>query len=191
MAIDAITYKAPSVFPGDLTRPESPFITEVGYQLAATPVTLFGVPVAMDSTTGYYRLIASGDVISNNASGPAASPYITVVGFSVRSFPTQAASNTAIGTAGPLATETLTILKEGYIGVNVYGSGTAPKKGGAVYVGTVANAGVTAVGRISSASDSGNSFIILGAHFTGGVDSNGNAEIYFRAPSNTLAGTGI
>lgn len=188
MAIDAITYKAPSVFPGDITRPESPFTTEVGYQLAATPVTLFGVPVAMDSTTGNYRPIAAGDLISNNAS---ATPYNTVVGFSVRSFPTQAASNTAIGTAGPLATETLTILKEGYIGVSVYGSGAAPKKGSAVYVGTVANAGVTAVGRISSAADSTNSFIILGAHFTGGVDSNGNAEIYFRAPSNTLASTGI
>jgi len=173
MAIDVITYKAPSVFPGDLTRPTAPFITEVGVQLTATPVTLFGVPVAIDAGTGHYRPIAGGDVTA------------TVQGFSVRTFPTQSSAypNSAINAGGPSATDTLTILKEGYIGVSVYGSGAAPTKGSAVYVGTIANAGVTAVGRISSAADGGNSFALTGAHFTGGVDANGNSEIYVRIPA--------
>lgn len=181
MAIDVITYRAPAVYPGDLTRTQSPFTTETGIQLAANPVTLFGVPVQMDITSGHYQPATASTVTQNNSG---ATPYNTIVGFSVRTFPTQSASNGSIGTAGPLATDTLTILKEGYIGVSVYGSGTAPVKGGPVYVGIVANAGVTAVGRVSSAADSTNSILILGAHFTGGVDSNGNSEIFFRAESN-------
>ena len=166
---DVISFRAPSTYPGDLTRPNAPFTAEPGIGLASNPPTQFGNPVALDASTGHYRPIGAGDTAAN------------IAGAVLRSFPTQSATYpnpTTFGGTGVNA-GALNILKDGYIAVNVYGS-AAPVKGGAVYVGTVANAGHSAVGAISAASDTTNSFVWLGAQFTGGIDANGNSEIHFR-----------
>lgn len=168
MSIDAIQYKAPSVFPGDLTRPTAPFTTETAIGLSTNFPTVFGDPVAIDSTTGQVRPIGAGDDTAD------------IFGAVVRVFPTQSASypNSAIGAGSPSASEPLTILRDGYIGVKVKGSAT-PVKGGAVYVQTVASTG-RPVGSVSAAADSTNTFVWVGAQFTGGIDANGNSEIHFR-----------
>lgn len=171
MSIDVIQFKAPSVFPGDLTRPTAPFTTETAVGLTGNFPTVFGNPVAIDSATGHVRPIGAGDDTAD------------IFGAVVRVFPTQSASypNSAIGAGTPSTTEPLTVLRDGYIGVKVLGA-TAPVKGGAVYVQTVANGALT-VGGISAAADSTNNFVWVGAQFTGGVDANGNSEIHFRVQS--------
>lgn len=171
---DVISYRAASSYPGDLTRPTAPFLTETGVALAANPPTIFGNPVALDPSTGHFRPIGSGDAAAN------------IYGAVVRSFPTQSnAGGTTLSTLNPLIGQgvpdpnfPLTILKYGYIGVKVVGA-TAPAKGGAVYVQITAETGYAAgVIRADASSTPSNTITWAGAYFTGSVDSNGNSEIF-------------
>lgn len=170
----AIQTRSPGAFPGDLTRPTAPFTTEPAAVLSTSGTLSFGAPVALDASTGKIRALVTGDTT-------AASVY----GFLVRVFPTQSSvgPNAAFGSNTGVDTgNTVTILREGYIAVNVVAP-VAPVKGGAVYIQYVADTvsgTLIPIGSITTASDSGKNFVLAGAEFTGGVDSNGNSEIRVR-----------
>lgn len=168
MSFDVIQYKAPSVFPGDLTRPTAPFTTESGVGLVSNFPTILGNPVVIDPTTGHYRPVIAADTTAS------------IAGAVVRVFPTQTATypNALIGAGTSSTTDVLTILRDGYIGVAVKGA-AAPVKGDAVYVQTIAGIGLP-IGCISAAVDGTNNFVWVGAQFTGGIDANGNSEIHIR-----------
>ena len=57
MSYDVILGRRSSAFPGDLTRPNSPFEITGKAALSSNPPTVFGNPVALDATTGHIRPI--------------------------------------------------------------------------------------------------------------------------------------
>jgi hypothetical protein len=175
--IFAIQTRSLGAFPGDLTRPTAPFITEGASILSTSTALHFGDAVVLDSTSGKVRALLTGDTASS-----------AVFGIVVRTFPVQSATypNPLIGTAVAVDLNNLiTIAKEGYIAVNVVAP-VSPVKGGAVYVqyeaDTVSGTAI-AIGNFTTASDASKNFQLSGAHFTGGVDAQGNSEIYFRLPA--------
>lgn len=158
-------YRMPSGIPGAVTRVGAPTTIEPNIILGTNPPLLYGIPVAIDPSTGKIRPIGAGDTVAN------------VYGILVRAFPMGSSGN-ALGAAVPPTSGAIDVLKAGYINVNVNGSGT-PVKNSVVYVRTVANGGNTIIGGIEAASDSTNSFALTGAYFTGAKDANGNCEIAY------------
>jgi len=161
-----ITNSMPLGVPGDLSRQHA--IVESWNQNVTTPVTLFGVPVKEGAVDGTISPIAAADTSA------------AVLGFLVRAFPSQpgVTANEAFGAGTPPVSGILSVMREGYMVVKV--NGGTPQAQGAVYVRTVAGAGPLVVGGIEASADGGNSFALTGATFTGGADSDGNAEIRFR-----------
>ena len=157
--------RMPAGIPGALSRPLSPFITEPNVILPANPPLLYGIPVAVDPSTGKIRPIGAGDTNAN------------VYGLLVRAFPVQSSGN-ALGAAVPPTSGMCDVLKTGYMCVKVNAS-TVPVKNGPVYVRTVANGGNTIIGGIEAAADSTNTFQLLNSYFTGASDANGNCEIAY------------
>lgn len=152
----AYIYSMPSAIAGAITRPDTAVVEPATVSVTNTP-TQYGVAVKATST-GIQAIIA-GAVDAD------------VYGILVRPFPSQGSL-----TAGSVSD----VLRFGYIGVLTYGSAT-PVKGGIVYVRTVVGAGSEPVGSFSTVADAGNTFILTGASFTGGKDSNGLAEVFFSA----------
>ena len=166
----AFVYRMPSGIPGALSRTGQAFIVEPGILLAGSVPPAYGLPVAVDASTGHMRAIKAGDT--------AASVY----GILVRPFPTQGGdgTNTPLGSSPPPASGQCDVLKLGYISVAV-ANGT-PAKNGTVYVRVAANGSLpnTAVGDIEAAADGTNTVALTNAYFTGAADSSGNAEIAFN-----------
>jgi hypothetical protein len=158
-------YRMPSGIPGALTRAGAPCVVEPNIILGTNPPLLYGIPVAVDPSTGKIRPIGAGDTIAN------------VYGILVRPFPTQSAG-VAMGAAVPPTSGMCDVLKAGYINVKVNAS-AVPVKNGAVYIRTVANGGNTIIGGIEAAADSTNTFVLTGAYFTGATDANGNGEVAY------------
>ncbi len=167
---NAILYRMSSGIPGTLSRTGLAVAVETAILLTGSAPAAYGLPVAVDATTGHVRAIAGGDT--------AASVY----GVLVRPFPTQGGDgvNTAIGTSAPPTSGAVDVLKLGYI--SVYVSRGTPAKAGAVYVRTVANASYpnSPVGGFEASADGTNSFALTNAYFTGAADANGNSEIAFN-----------
>ena len=173
--IFAIQTRSLGAFPGELTRPTAPFTTEGAAILSTSTALHFGDVVVLDSAgSGKVRALLTGDTTT-----------ASVYGFVVRTFPTQSATypNPAIGVAVAVdPNATITVLREGYIAVNVVAP-VAPVKGGAVYVQYVADTvsgTAIPIGAITTASDASKNFLLTGAEFTGGVDASGNSEIRAR-----------
>ena len=154
-----------SGIPGDVTRPGSPCIIEQNIILGTNPPLLYGIPVAVDPSTGKIRPIGAGDTNAN------------AYGILTRSFPVQSAGN-SMGVGVPPTSGVCGVLKMGYINVKVNAS-TVPVKNGSVFVRTVANGGNTIIGGIEAAADSTNTFQLLNAYFTGASDANGNSEVAY------------
>lgn len=147
----------PYGFAGRNTRLFSGDLTESTAITATNPPTVFGDAVKLDAT-GVHPIDA-GDTTAS------------VYGVLMSSFPSQ----------GTLATgEVVSIKRTGYISVPTYGSAT-PAVNGIVYVRTVIGSASEPVGSFSTVADGTNTFILTNAHFTGGKDSNGNAEIFINA----------
>jgi hypothetical protein len=167
---NAFLYRMPSGIPGALSRTGLALIVEPGILLSGSAPASYGLPVAVDPTTGHVRAIAGTDT--------AASVY----GFLVRPFPTQGGDgvSTSIGTSAPPASGQVDVLKLGYM--SVYISRGTPVKGGTVYVRIVANATypTSPVGGVEAAADGINTVALTNAYFTGAADANGNAEIAFN-----------
>jgi len=161
---NAFVYRMPAGIPGDVTRHEA---SKIEQQLmdADYPATQYGLPVKMSS--GKLRVMEEDDTDQ---------PY----GFLVRPYPTQVASNEALGAATPDATQIQDVLVSGYMTVDNL-SGTAAKDG-QVYYRTQQTSPEVLIGRIEadegSSPDTNQS--ITNCKFMGTPDSDGNVEIKFN-----------
>ena len=157
MSIDAIAFKAPSGFAGQLSRPTAPFtnISEV-----TSAITNFGDVV--DLTSGKVQPITSGSTV--------------VFGIAVRAFPIQSQvfPNAAIGAGAYAANTVADILKNGYIIVKVVGTANV---GDTAYVVTNASTAGHPVGSIVASSTGA---IAIGAVFNTAANSEGFAELHVQ-----------
>jgi hypothetical protein len=163
----------PAGIPGAVNREQDassePCILDV-----ANPPTAYGDPVKMGSN-GKIQALASGDTAN------------AIYGFLERPYPTQAAFGTsqAFGATAPIPGRTCTIMKRGYMCVQVQGA-TAPSPGSPVYVrvsGTVPTGGrlngleAAADGTPANTPQVGT---VLGTYFRGAGDGTGISEIAFN-----------
>lgn len=128
---------------------------------ASTPPTVYGGVVKLVS--GKLKPIAASDAAT------------VITGILVRPYPVQSATN-AYGAATPPASNTVDVLKRGYVAVKL-AQGTSAKDGVA-YVRITAATG-KAVGDIETGADSGNC-IALPAKFMGPADASGITEIAYN-----------
>lgn len=134
-------------YAGELTRGYFDYTTEIKANDATAPVGAFGIAV---------KLNAKADGVT-----PCTATADAIYGFAVRSY----------GQAdceGKQAQAVVTVMKRGYIAVEVKGG--TPALGGKVYLG--ANGAITANSASATAID--------GAVFMGAIDANGLAEIAFN-----------
>lgn len=169
----AFTYRMGAGFAGEVNRTH-PFSVVPGLQNASNPVDGYGRAV-LYHTDGTLRKILATD-----------SGVTKLAGISVRPYPTQNHASSSFGApatfgaATPPTTGILDVIEDGFIMVPIVGS--APVKGGAVYVWYAAASGNHVQGGFESAATGGSTIAIANAYFTGGVDSNGVGEIQiFRA----------
>lgn len=170
---DVVAGRTSGAFPGALTQPNQPKEIVSALPYASNPPVRYGDPVVLLSN-GNIRPVGAGDTMAG----------VTLYGFLVLSYPTQQLVWPPIGfsniVGGVPTGDTLSVLREGYIAVQV-GSGT-PAIGAPVYARTISHSGVnTVVGSLDAAADGANNFAITGVEWAkNGVDSNGFGEIRAR-----------
>lgn len=158
--------------PGRVNR-EVSYHGEANQLDATNPPTAYGDPVKMGSN-GKIQALASGDTSA------------AIYGFLEEPFPHQNTSyaNQGFGAVAPRAGEICTIMKRGYMKVQLYG-GTTPSKGAPVFVrvaGTPATGGridgleSVADGTPANTPQVGNQ----NTYFMGAPDANGITEIAYN-----------
>lgn len=148
---NAFLYRMGSGYAGAISRIEA-LVSEPNIIDAATPPTVFGVPVKLSS--GKITICTGSDT-----------PY----GFLIRPYPTQSQTNEALGAATPSLTQTLDVMRSGYMQVkNTLG---IPAKDGKVYYNQT-------TGLIQASSSGGTE--IAGCKFMGTEDSDGIVEIAYN-----------
>ncbi len=162
---NAFQFRMPAGIPGAINRSSTATVEAQLLDTTNYP-TVYGVPVAIDATSKSVRKIMAGDAASS------------VYAMYVRPYPTNSGTD-PIGTSTAPVSGICSVLKRGYMTVQLNGA-TAAAKNGAVYVRTVANGGNTIIGGIEAAADSANTFAMANAYFTGPADANGNVEIAFN-----------
>lgn len=164
MSATVFITRMPAGIPGDVVNKETAKI-EPNIMDSTTPVTLYGVPVKMESEK--IKPIEAADTASE------------VYGFSVRPFPIQPTANAALSVAVPPTNMPLDVLRSGYLSVK-NNAGT-PAKGGAVYV-RVVSSGLDAqpIGGIEAAADGSDCVAITGCTFMGTQDADGNVAIAYN-----------
>ena len=153
---NAILYRMAAGIPGDVTRHESATI-EAQQIDATTLIPLkYGIPVKM----------VSGKIEKINNTSDA------VYGFLVRPYPTQGATNEALGTSTPVLTQLCDVLRRGYMTV-LCATGTAVKNAQVYFNNTT--------GFVEAYYNGGSGqTAITGCYFMGGADADGNVEISFN-----------
>lgn len=165
---NAFTYRMPVGYPGDVNRAE---IASVEAQ-QITPFGITGAPpaaglaVVIDATTGMVRIPAAGDVLAS------------IYGVLVREYPQQSLLQVdALGNYVPASQGACSVLKRGYIMVQIGGT-TVATKNGAVFVRINGAATGKVIGDFEAAADGGNTLALPNSwYFTGAADSNGITEI--------------
>lgn len=148
---NAFLYRMGSGYAGAISRIEA-LVSEPNIIDAATPPTVFGVPVKLSS--GKITICTGSDT-----------PY----GFLIRPYPMQSQTNEALGAATPSLTQTLDVMRSGYMQVkNTLG---IPAKDGKVYYNQT-------TGLIQASSSGGTE--IAGCKFMGTEDSDGIVEIAYN-----------
>lgn len=163
-----ITTSMPLGVPGDLSRDVREATVEPYYNSTTVPVAGFGLPVKLGAQASSATGIVGGDVAGS------------ILGFSVREYPSQPGGNMANLAAGagvPMA-GAIGILKKGYIVVKC-NNGT-PVKEGPVYVRISAPSGAKVVGGIEATADGANTITVANCAFMGPADADGNAEIRYN-----------
>lgn len=167
---NAFTYRMPVGYPGDVNRAE---IASVEAQ-QITPFGTTGAPpaaglaVVIDATTGMVRIPAVGDAAA------------AIYGVLVREYPQQSTLQVdALGNYVPISQGACSVLKRGYIMIQLGGTASATKNG-AVYVRINGAATGKVIGDFEAASDGGNTVALTNAYFTGAADSNGITELAFN-----------
>lgn len=177
---DAFKFRMGAGFIGDINRAH-PFSAEPCLIDVNAPPTAYGQPVVVDAATQGVRPLVAGD-----------SGLDAIYGITVRPYPTQAATAGAFGgtqTAGgavtpggaPPASGVLDVLRNGYIMVKA-NVGSAPVKGGRVFIWVAATAGNHIQGQFESAAGGGANTIELDekSFFNGAPDANGIVELSFN-----------
>jgi hypothetical protein len=156
----------PAGIPGGVNRVNTATIEAQQLDTVHFP-TAYGVPVALDATSHNVRSITAGDATAN------------VYGFYVRPYPTSGNATDGLGTSTPPVSGIVSILKRGYMSIQLNGT-TAAAKNGTVYVRTVTGT-FTIIGGVEAAGDSTNTFAVTGnTYFTGPADPNGMVEVAFN-----------
>ena len=181
---DAITYRMRAGFLGEVNR-SHPAGIEPCLIDASAPPTAYGQAVVVDATTQGVRPLVAGD-----------SGLTGVYGFTVRPFPTQAASS-AVGFGGtqaeggaisaasptPPTSGSTDVLRSGYI-IAKLNTGATAVKGAGVFIWVAATSGDHIQGGLESAASAGNTIALTDAGsvatFNGGADANGLVEIAFN-----------
>jgi hypothetical protein len=162
----AFTYRMGAGFAGDVNRMHPASIEPVKINVA-TPPTLYGSGVFLDTATNSVRKAAAGDT-----------GLTKLYGIMVRPFPTQQRSggdSASIGAATPPTSGVADCLRSGYIWVPMV-AGTATKNG-PVYMWVAADSGVNLQGSFRATASSGNTILVANAMFNGPADANGVAEL--------------
>ena len=165
---DIIGGRTGSVAPGVLTRVNQPHEVVSGLALSSNAPTRWGDAVVRDASTGQFRPVGASDT--------------AIYGLLVKPYP--ATSLTFLGSSfasevtGVNANDTLNILRDGYIAVQVQGA-TAPVQGGVVYVQTTAATGIP-VGTFSAVSSASNFALANAEWAVSGVDAQGVGEVRIR-----------
>lgn len=157
----AYLYSPPFGVPGDLSRPNAPYVAETQILNPSLPFSNYGLP----------GKIAGGLFV------PVAANNDVVYGFLIRVFPGQGANaSDPIGTAVPIATGPANVMRKGYM--NVFCQLGTPSFGAAVYIRYQNAVTGQIVGGLESGT-TGNNYALTGATWMGPPDSSGNAEISF------------
>lgn len=168
----AITGRMGAGAPGEVTRTH-PVSIEPCLIDASAPPTLYGQAVLIDATTQGVRPFAAGDQALTDA-----------FGVTVRPFPLQANTATPTLNSGtPPTSGVIDVLRRGYIAIGFNASGSAPVKGGQVYVWTAATSGAHIQGGWETADPTTNGCKIGLAPVTiyqGGWDANNVGELQFH-----------
>jgi hypothetical protein len=169
---NAFTFRMPVGYPGDVNRAE---IASVEAQ-QITPFGTSGAPpaaglaVVIDATSGMVRVPTTGDVAN------------AIYGVLVREYPQQSTLQVdALGNYVPVAQGACSVLKRGYIMVQLGGT-TPATKNGAVFVRIAGAATGKVIGDFEALADGGNTVALPTntCYFTGAADSNGITELAFN-----------
>lgn len=166
----AFTFRMGAGFAGDVNRGHPASILPCLID-PTNPVTLFGIPVIVVTTSNGVRPFAAGDTA-----------LVDAFGVSVRPFPYQQATTAnnygavAYGAGAPSTLQPLDVLRAGYIMVPVVGTVT---KGGAVFVWCAAASGAHVQGGFEAAASGGNTAALATPKFmwNSPADSTGIAEL--------------
>jgi hypothetical protein len=175
----AITFRMPAGFPGDVNRTHPMSIEPVTID-PTNPPAFYGQAGVIDGASHFVRSVLAGDTA-----------LTSIYGITVRPFPSQgtglgsAFGAATIGSSSPIsAVGKLDMLRSGYIMVTLNNFVAVPSvKGGAVFVWIAASAGVHVQGGFEAVA-SGTSTIPLAlpnTSFNGGPDSGGVVELIFNA----------
>ena len=165
----AFLYRMPSGIAGCYNRAEH-LTVEAGILLAGSVPPTYGLPVAVDPTSGKYRAMRTTDTADD------------VAGFLVRPYPASSLGNTSdtFGLGAPDPRFTANILKRGYLMVTIGGTAAAPK-GGTIYIRIGAPAAGKPMGGLEGAADGTNTIALpRTSYWMGPADAQGNSEIGFR-----------
>lgn len=140
---------------------------------AAAPPLLYGQAVLIDPTTQGVRPFVAGD-----------QALIDAYGVTVRPFPIQQNSaSPGMGNAAPPVSGIIDVCRRGYIMIAFNISGSAPVKGGQVYVWTATTSGAHIQGGWETAAPAGNGCLIglqPTTVYQGGWDANNVGELQFH-----------
>jgi hypothetical protein len=168
----AIQFRMPAGFPGAVNR-SHPVSIEPCLIDASAPPTLYGQGVVVDPTTQGVRPLATADQTLTD-----------VYGVTVRPFPLQQNTTTpSLYTATPPIAGVIDVMRNGYIMIGFNVSGSAPVKGGSVYIWTAATSGAHIQGSWETANPTTNGMACGTAPRTtyqGGWDANNVGELAFH-----------
>lgn len=167
----AFTYRMPSGIAGAYNRMGQGATIEAGLLLAGSLPLSYGVPVAVDPTTGKYRAIGAGDTAALVA-GVIVRPYPTV------NYGSLVAGADPLGAVAPSGAGFHNIMRRGYCMILQGNIAAAAAKGGLVYVRIAAAAAGKPLGGFEAAADGANTVVMPNTwFFMGPADSLGNCEI--------------
>jgi hypothetical protein len=165
-AYSAFQFRMPVAFSGTVVRAEAATITPETV-LSSNPPTVYGGAVFLDTATGFVRAPLATDTAAD------------IFGLLCRPFPFQGGWADTIGTTQGIGViGNASVMKRGYMQVQLYG-GAAAAKGGNVYVQFQNGTAATPLGCLLAASGA-NTLVVPNAYFMGPADSLGGTEIAFN-----------
>lgn len=172
----ALTFRMPAGFPGDVNRTHPCWIEPCSIDVA-NPPTFTGQACVIDAGTHLLRTVLAGD-----------GALTDIYGFMVRTFPTQQKSSTnygaaTIGNQGAPGVGKVDILRSGYIMVTLNNFAAAPSaKGGRVWIWIAATIANHVQGGVEAGASGGSTIELdIKASFNGAPDSGGVVEVVYNA----------